>query len=107
MPGYINAEMSAVPTCFQSVMLYLTPGMTTLIAELRGGCGCWAYRLDRASQPPLHHHHHPAAHARQAVRPHITTLSPGAVFGTQADVFYETPLWEKLQLIRGLCLMNS
>lgn len=35
--------------------------------------------------------HNLRAHARQAVRPHIKTLGPGAVFGTQADVFYETP----------------
>lgn len=86
MPGYISAEML-------SVMLYLTPGMTALIAELRGGCGCWAYRVDQASQPPLAAPStHPAAQARQAVRPRITTLGPGAVFGTQADVFCETPL---------------
>lgn len=38
----------------------------------------------------------PGAHARQAVRSDITTSGPWAVFGTQADVFYETPLWEKL-----------
>lgn len=51
--------------------------------------------------------HHLGDHARQAVRSHITTLGPGAVFGTQADVFYEIPLWEKLQLIHSLPLMNS
>lgn len=48
----------------------------------------------RPHGPPPPPFHHPAAHARQAVRPHITTLGPGAVFSILADVvfFYETLL---------------
>lgn len=45
--------MLAVSTCFQSVMLYLTPGMSMLKAGLRVGCGCRAYGVDPTSQPPL------------------------------------------------------
>lgn len=69
--------------CFR--FLSVSPGMTTLITEFKSGCGCFGCGVGKAEQLTTHH---PASHARQAVRPHVTTLDPEAVFGTQADVFY-------------------
>lgn len=88
----MSADISDVPMCFQSVMLYLTPGMITLIAGLRGGCGGVFGLQDQFTNPPN----------QQLMLDKLSghTSQHWAVFGTQADVFYETPQWEKLQLIQ-------
>lgn len=92
--------MSAVPTCFQSVTLYLTPGMITLVAGLRGGCGCWTYRVDEASQPPT-------TQLSDHTSQHL------AILGTQAHVFYETlgrasfnSVQDQWSLIKKLALLS-
>lgn len=95
----VSAEMSAIPTCSQSVMLHVTAGTTarwSASSEVGVDVGPTGSIMPLDTPPT---HTPPSqlwAHARQAVRSDITTSGPGAVFGTQADVSYETPLWEML-----------
>lgn len=72
--------------------------MTTLIAEFKSGCGCFGSGVGKAEQLTTHH---PASHSRQAVRPHVTTLDPEAVFGHKQMCFMGSVcvLWGSLILL--------
>lgn len=79
VPGLLSADVSDDPLWFQCVLLYLTRGMITLMAGLRGGWGCLACGIDW--QP---------SSSCEAVRPHITT--PGSLSDTSCFVLWMAPM---------------